>query len=828
MSLIHPAILYGLGLAAIPVILHFLLRSKPKKLLFPALRLISVLRKNNIRRMRLRHIWLMLLRMAVIALLVFAISRPSLPAANYAFSMMETLFLVGILLVAAAVYWGVMQYWRRQRLSHHVLSYRKSFLRGGTGVVVLLLFLLLVAWPYQKRIAAEIAAPLANVSETLPVAGLFLFDTSLSMEYRLENNSRLERAREIAIAHLSRLPSGSRIAIADTSNNEKQPFRDDLHSVQNRIESLQTKPVSYKLNTRLRIALQIQEFDRKQTFDLQQNIPADLQTDRCVREIYLFTDLAFSSWNLAAAESLRKEIERYPWVHLYVIDVGVENPTNTSFSKVELSQQTVSTGGTLRIQAALESIGSQPSEQTVELYVQNESGKLIKQGQRTVKIDAEGGRASVTFPVQAPAGPINQGEIRLVTSDPLSHDNVRYFTVSVQAPPKILLLAPSSKEARYLRYALTPPDENIYGHNARYECTYLSSGMLSGSSTLDEAFFRQFEVVCLINVRSIPDAAWKQLANFVELGGGLAVFLGMPNRRGTEFASISYQSEIARSILPAEPLADLKFSEARFLDVRNGLSHPLFKKFDEMNRTAELTSIGIRRYWKVKTADNASVPASYTDSRKSPALLERVHGRGRVVMFTTAIDWKNDWTQNWNDLPPHWTFVALADQMMKYLGRRTEAQNNFTAGDDVIFPLDPEKPIRRYFLRKPGFEQIQQNVPEGADFFSIPGVDQLGHYKLIDGNENSPSKIFYGFSVNSSLGESDFTRLSEIELDKLLGETRYEMSSDIEGLTRKVTTGRIGKEVFSLVLLLMIVVFCGEHIVANRFYDADSPLNMHE
>ena len=770
--------------------------------------------------MRLRHIWLMLLRMAVIALLVFAISRPSLPAANYAFSMQETLLLVGIFLVAVAAYWGVMQFWRKQRLAHHVLNYRKTILRGGTGVVALLLLLLLVAWPYQKRIAAEIAAPLDNVSETLPVAGVFLFDTSLSMEYRLENKSRLDRAREIAIDHLSKLPSGSRIAVADTSNNEKKPFQDELYSVPNRIKSLQTHPVSYKLNNRLRTALHMQEFDRKQTFDFQKDIPVDLQADRYVREIYLFTDLAYSSWNLAAAESLRKELEGYPWIHLYVIDVGVENPTNTALSRVELSQQTVPVGGTLLVQAAVETLSGQSSEQTVELYVQNESGKLIKRGQKPVKIDSEGGRTKVTFSVQAPSGPINQGEIRLVTSDPLSHDNVRYFTVAIQSPPKILLLAPSSEESRYLRYALTP-DDHILAQNARYDCTSLSSRRLSGSNMPDVEFFRQFEVVCLINVRSISDAAWKQLADFVDQGGGLAVFLGMPNRRGTEFASTSYQSDIARSILPGEPLADLSFNEARFLDVRNGLSHPLFKIFDAMNRTADLTSIGIRRYWKVKTADGVSIPASYTDSRKSPAVLERMHGRGRVVMFTTAVDWKSDWTQNWNDLPPHWTFVALADQLMKYLGRRTEENYNFTAGDDVMFPLNPEKPMRRYFLRKPGFEQIQKDVPEGAEFLSIPGVDQLGHYQVVDGDGKSQSRIPHGFSVNSSTGESDFNRITTSELDKLLGETRYEMSNNIEGLTRKVTAGRIGKEVFSLVILVMIVIFCGEHIVANRFYDAE-------
>src|SRR5687767_15010704 len=83
MSLINPAILYGLGLALIPIILHFLLRTKPKKLLFPALKLLQARRTMNVRRLRLRHIWLLLLRIAVIGLLVLAIARPSLPAADY-------------------------------------------------------------------------------------------------------------------------------------------------------------------------------------------------------------------------------------------------------------------------------------------------------------------------------------------------------------------------------------------------------------------------------------------------------------------------------------------------------------------------------------------------------------------------------------------------------------------------------------------------------------------------------------------------------------------------------------------------------------------------
>jgi len=819
MSLIHPAVLYGLGLAAIPVILHFLLRSKPKKYLFPALRLLNVRRKNNVRRMRLRHIWLMLLRMAVIALLVFAISRPSLPAANYSFIMKEILALAGIVIAAAVVYLGVIRFWERQRLPNHVIIYRRSLLRGGTGMTALLLFLLLVMWPYQKRVAAEIAAPLPDVSETLPVAGVFLFDTSLSMEYRLESKTRLDHAQEIAIAHLSRLPSDSRIAIADTSNNERFPFQDDLFGAQSRIESLQTHPVSYKLNNRLRTALEMQNLDREQTFDLQSNIPSSLQTDRYFREIYLFTDMAYSSWNAAAAESLRSEIAQYPWVHLYVIDIGVENPTNTQISSLELSQQTIPIGGTLLIEASIDSTGTPQTEQTVELYVQNESGKLIKQGQRTVKTDSSG-VAGLRFSVPAPVGPINQGEIRLVSSDPLSHDNIRYFTVAVEPPPKILLVAPSLEEARYLRFALAP-DLYILEQQARYDCTYMAAANLVEEKSPQEGYLEQFDVVCLINVPVLTEEAWTRFSQYVEQGGGLAVFLGMPNRRGNSFSSASYQGEIARSLLPGEPLAELKFQEPRFLDIRNGLNHPLLKKFGELNRTAELTSIGIRRYWKVKPHEGASVPATFSNPQKSPAILERGYGRGRTVMLATAVDWKRDWKQNWNDFPAHWTFVALADQMMQYLGQRTAQKYNFHSGDDVILSLDPEQPIRRYFLRKPGLEQISQEVPQGAETLLISNLDQLGHYKVVAGDKENQSKFTTGFSVNSSSAESNFTRITELDLDNLLGEKRYELSNDIEGLTRKVTTGRMGKEIFSIVLVFLIVAFCGEHFVANRFYDAE-------
>ena len=51
MSLINQALLFGLAFAAIPLVLHLMMKSKPKKVLFPALRLIQMRKKTNTRRL---------------------------------------------------------------------------------------------------------------------------------------------------------------------------------------------------------------------------------------------------------------------------------------------------------------------------------------------------------------------------------------------------------------------------------------------------------------------------------------------------------------------------------------------------------------------------------------------------------------------------------------------------------------------------------------------------------------------------------------------------------------------------------------------------------
>ncbi|HYU28979.1 MAG TPA: BatA domain-containing protein [Gemmatimonadales bacterium] len=76
MSFIHPLALLGLTAAAIPALLHLLQRRIPPELDFPAVRYLSAAERESARRLKLRHLLLLILRTALIVAIVFGAARP--------------------------------------------------------------------------------------------------------------------------------------------------------------------------------------------------------------------------------------------------------------------------------------------------------------------------------------------------------------------------------------------------------------------------------------------------------------------------------------------------------------------------------------------------------------------------------------------------------------------------------------------------------------------------------------------------------------------------------------------------------------------------------
>src|SRR5262245_35005985 len=76
MTFIHAYLLGGLVLAGVPVLLHLILRQKPKRLPFPAFQFLRQRHRITQRKLRLQHLLLLALRVLVIAVLCLALARP--------------------------------------------------------------------------------------------------------------------------------------------------------------------------------------------------------------------------------------------------------------------------------------------------------------------------------------------------------------------------------------------------------------------------------------------------------------------------------------------------------------------------------------------------------------------------------------------------------------------------------------------------------------------------------------------------------------------------------------------------------------------------------
>lgn len=803
MSLIHPGILYGLGLALIPVILHLLLRPKPKKLVFPALRLVQSRRKTNVRRLRLRHWWLLLLRIAVLVLIVLAVARPSLPAADYALNARESLALAGIAAAALATYAGTIIRWNRQSLPRHEFAYRRTLLRAGTATGALLLTALFVGWPYAQRVKAELADPTTIVREHVPSAAVFVFDTSLSMEYAQVNRTRLAAAQEVARTHLAQLPGRSRVALLDSSRSDSLSatiFHADRAAAQSRIDRLAVAASDAPLDDALRAAIRLQEVDRERSIaEEAANAPGTAAGDPFHREIYILTDLARSAWRDGTAARLKAELERVPWLQLYLIDAGIESPRNAAITNVRLSQEAVSERTVAQVTAEVAVEGEFDVLPAVELYASPAGGgEPVKLGRALL----QPGRQEVAFSLPAAAGILVQGELRLTGSDPFPPDDSAWFTVRVQPRADVLIVSETTAESIYWRTVLEAVD---------VRWTELRPAQIVPEANLDLA---RYDAVFLMNVRRPTEFLWQALARYVDAGGGLCVFLGHG-----DIDERAYNAELPQSLLPGRLVAPRPFRGDPAVLAFSDRNHPLTRPFHEQWGFGDLATRPVFRAWNVTPAENAGVIASLSVGgvETLPAILERRFGRGRTLLFSTAVD-----RGGWSELPlAGWWFLALADHTVRYISGRELMRFNYIAGEPVTIPIDADPPPARYLLREPGPEgrQVARDVPPGARELRIDPADvaRIGQYAILPAADD-PSEFHSGFSVNPPPGESDFTRLTRDELDAKFGEKCYQVARDPSQLEAAIHEGRLGREMYPALVTLLLLFFCGEMLVANRFY----------
>ena len=717
MSFLNASLLAGSVLVALPIVLHLIMRRKPRHLEFPALRFLEARRETNQRRLRLRHLLLLALRVAAILFLAAALARPSVK-----FS-------------------------------------------GALG------------------------------SQKAPVAAAFVFDTSMRMEYVQENQSRLEAAEDFGLWVLSQLPKESEIAVLDARRGPGA-FQAHRGAARHRIEQLATTAAAQPLTTVLEEAVRL------------------LKTSKLAgRELYVFTDLARVAWPVETASALQGLLAANPDLGIYVIDVGVEHPANTSLSELRLSGQMISSRGSLTISTDVRHLGEEAAG-TVELFLEDAASPSSDRtgrpsGQRIVDLRNNGSQP-VEFTIDVPGQGVHQGYLEIAGADALTCDNRRYFTVEVKDAWRVLVVAPKPIEehAQYLTNALAPLRFRQEGR-AEFDCHTIDYGDLA--RILAPPGLDAYSAVWLLDPPGLEPATWTALEDYVRRGHGLAVSLGASASRPGPLDA--FRTSAALAVLPGQIARQARTPGDVYL--KPGLSvHPILGEFRAIDETVPWQFLPIDKYWQMKDlAESASVVVALSDGE--PAILERPLGTGRVLAMTTPIS-DPPYGDPWNLLPTQWPFVILVNGMASYLVGSLDQTLNYSAGETAVLRLDPQNIRRSYAMNAPGDFEVRLIPDVSQNALIITSTDAVGNYRIAAGGTDDAYRG--GFSVNLASEQTDLTRADEEHLKSVFGDTTFRIARQRSELEGNVNRGRVGRELFPPLIVLLAFILAAEHLLANRFY----------
>jgi Aerotolerance regulator N-terminal len=376
-----------------------------------------------------------------------------------------------------------------------------------------------------------------------------------------------------------------------------------------------------------------------------------------------------------------------------------------------------------------------------------------------------------------------------------------------------------------------------------FECDVLT---LARARDLTAKDLEAYRVVCLFQARNPSAVVWDKLRVYVQGGGGLVIVPGgeemeeptAPN--GKETARDSFNSAaLQHGLLPA------KFLKLATVGGRGGetwaaktfeASHPLLQPFREWLAAAD-PDFGkpanlpfVQRYWQVEPIDKEGVIAFY--GNHFPALVEKGEGRGRVVQFTVPLDQRryDHEREEWHNYARTSFGFVLINELAGYLAGDVNSQQlNFWAGQVVTVPLPPETQARAAFKidgADPADLSESECVVEAPKDVGenpavvLPQVVFPGNYRLLD---RHPQRVA-AFSLNVRPEESQLALMPEKDVEAALGEGAVvKASPDLKLADTLQGNKPAAIELLPLLMILVLAALTFEGSLANRFYRREQP-----
>lgn len=807
MNFVHISILAGLGAMAIPLALHLLGRREPQLIDFPALRFVRETQLEDSRSWRLRHMLLLFLRLLLLAILVVALARPRVHSAMIG----SVLGIVALMVFACVASLATAV----ARTSHRPVS-----VWGTLLVVAIGLWLMVALWGFYAWTSGP---ALPNSDPKAPVAAVIIMDTSPSMAYQSNNQTRLEAAREMASWLLDRLPADSHVGIL--SGLPMSSLSLDPRSADAQLALIRETTERVDLPSRLRTALDLvlaDELERK--------------------EIYLLTDMNSAAWEAPPSDLINRIGSSQEQVLIQFIDVGVKGGINWQLGDPQIDFHTVPVGGEVTVRIPVVQSSEELVKEnscTIELWQESldprlpviEGGRLKLPESQVVSREVVELSGDGAIQIELKAGSLPEGthhfSIRIDKNDPLPIDNQRFFSITARRQQPTLIVADDPEIQRILSImidpkggALSQPSSSSGSGNGA------TSGLIASMrySQLPQAALTRYEVVVLYDMPTLAQSVVESLAEHVQGGGGLLVVLGpsleavLSSGTDTSSASGLGGSAIAALLPGVNPrLISRAAGDRTGFWEPTSPTHPIYQELEFSPSEIAWQLMPVFKSWSFDSLHPSTQTLASLTNSSHPLMTAQSMGRGQILTLLTPIPELEQldrplWNEMWIAEQYWWAFGILSGSL-RTLSGADQTPITFTAGTPIHLANDPRQWPSRWELYTPSARRVSLQTAQGA--LSVGTFSQPGNYHL-RGNLGVP--VARGFSVNLPASDTNLQWITTDSMDALLGEGSYRVARGQDEVSSSVGRARFGQELYPLLMLFVAGLFLAEQFMSNRFY----------
>jgi hypothetical protein len=761
-----PILLAGAALVGLPILLHLIMRQEPKRLPFPAFRFLKQKRQINQRKIRLRHLLLLLLRMALIALICLSLWQPTFLSEGFS-------------------------------------------LRGGRPIAAVIVI------DTSPSMGYILAADRNGLTEARQ-RGLKLLEEPAEGPWTC-----LDEARGRAMEILEELPPGSKVAIIDTADYSEPVFEIGVPEARQRVRDIRKPKANSQPVTRRPL---------ESAYSLLARVDTELEPGQepYPRLLAVFSDRTVPSWDpnrVAELQSLRDRVPLPSIYHVYM-DVGVDKPVNTAITTVEMKPQIVPANQPVVVNVTVEAMG--PVDQDVLVFTVNGeevsrspvnpgpdrpiTRQLVKTG---LKPGLHQGKISLFRNDALPFD--NEKYITFRVREP------RNVLALVDPPPESMLTGGlAALEAAKGRAQLWIRALDALGW---YRCEVRQIG---DDSDLDRIDWNRYEQITMLDLSKPSGALWQKVEEFVQRGGHLIVVPPPGGNQPTldayrtgEAAAV-LPRRLASWYRVPDDQPGLSWAWGSL-----GTQRPLsavFRQFrEERPQFFEQSPPSTRAFWKVDEGGKDREVIWYNDApdadSRSPAVLEKGIGAGRVYQFTVPMALGSEAIHNY---AVEWFYLALVNEAVRTLiGDNEDQPFNFIGGQTVLIKWPPgeTKPGMSYLLSGPDVLATDAIVKrqEGQAYFRF-GPEKTGSAGSFTLTAED-GKWSDGFSINAPVEESNLERLPPEAITDLFGADAM-FTADKKLALEEILSGKFTQpiELFPFLMILLLIILAVENWMGNRFY----------